>query len=154
MRVFVVASVCVLLSAPAFAQRGTPPPPTDRTKLSYMSAAEVEAAIAKLPTDRANSAVRVFTYAPYNVSIEHRLAMAQSPSVHADEAELFYVVDGSATMVTGGKIVGEPGKTIEGGVSQKFAKGDWLIVPAGVNHQFVDIKSPITIMSLHLPQAK
>jgi len=27
-------------------------------------------------------------------------------------------------------------------------------VPAGVNHQFVDIKSPITIMSLHLPQAK
>ena len=67
--------------------------------------------------------------------------MAQSPSVHPDEAELFYVVDGSATMVTGGKIVGEPGKTIEGGVSQKFAKGDWLIVPAGVNHQFVDIKS-------------
>ena len=58
---FVVASVCVLLSAPAFAQRGTPPPPTDRTKLSYMSAAEVDAAIAKLPPDRANSAVPVFT---------------------------------------------------------------------------------------------
>jgi mannose-6-phosphate isomerase-like protein (cupin superfamily) len=119
-----------------------------------MSAAELADAIAKLPTDRANATVRVFTLAPYNVSIEHRLAMPQSPSVHPDEAELFYVVDGSATMVTGGKIVGEPGKSIEGGVSQKFAKGDWLIVPSGVNHQFVDIKSPVTIMSLHLPNAK
>ena len=32
MRVLVAASVCVLLSTPAFAQRGTPPPATDRTK--------------------------------------------------------------------------------------------------------------------------
>ena len=154
MRVLVVASICVLFSAPAFAQRGTPPPPTARTKLGYMSAAEVAAAIAKLPPDRANSSVRVFTLPPYNVNIEHRQAMAQSASVHPDTSELFYVLEGSATMVTGGKLVGDPAKTIEGGVSQKFAKGDWLIVPSGVNHQFVDIKSPITIMSLHLPQAK
>jgi hypothetical protein len=46
------------------------------------------------------------------------------------------------------------GKTIEGGVEQKFAKGDWLMVPSGVPHQFIDIKSPITILSLHLPNAK
>jgi mannose-6-phosphate isomerase-like protein (cupin superfamily) len=154
MRVLVVASICVLFSAPAFAQRGTPPPPTDRTKLGYMSAAEVAAAIAKLPPDRANSSVRVFTLPPYNVNIEHRQAMAQSASVHPDTSELFYVLEGSATMVTGGKLVGDPAKTIEGGVSQKFAKGDWLIVPSGVNHQFVDIKSPISILSLHLPNAK
>lgn len=155
MRVFATAvSVCIVLSTPGFAQRGTPPPPTDRTKASYMSAAEVSAAIAKLPTDRANSSVRVFTLAPYTVNIEHRQPMAQSPSVHADEGELFYVVDGSATMLTGGKLVGEPAKTIEGGVPQKFAKGDWIMVPSGVPHQFIDIKSPITILSLHLPNAK
>ena len=58
MRVFVAASVCALLLSPAFAQRGTPPPPTDRTKASYMSAAEVADAIAKLPKDRANSSVK------------------------------------------------------------------------------------------------
>ena len=58
MRVFATAvSVCIVLSTPAFAQRGTPPPPTDRTKLGYMSAAEVADTIAKLPKDRANSSV-------------------------------------------------------------------------------------------------
>jgi len=136
-RTIVMASVCVLLSISALAQRGAPPPPTDRTKASYMSAAEVTAAIAKLPKDRANSSVRVFTLAPYNVNIEHRQPMAQGASVHADASELFYVVE-----------------TIEGGVQQKFAKGDWLMVPSGVPHQFIDIKSPITILSLHLPDAK
>ena len=154
MRALVVATAFVVLSAAAFAQRGAQPPPNDRTKASYMSAAEVAAAIEKLPKDRANSSVRVFSLPPYTVNIEHRQPMAQGASVHADEEELFYVVDGSATMLTGGKLVGEPAKTIEGGVSQKFAKGDWIMVPAGVPHQFIDIKSPITIMSLHLPKPK
>ena len=154
MRILTAVTVCVLLSTQSFAQRGTPPPPTDRTKASYMSAAEVRAAIAKLPTDRAQSSVRVFTLAPYNVNIEHRQPMAQGASVHPDRSELFYIIEGSATMLTGGKLAGE-GKTIEGGVSQKFAPGDWLMVPSGVPHQFIDIKSgPITILSLHLPDVK
>ena len=154
MRLLATVSVCVLLSTAAFAQRGTPPPQTDRTKASYLSKAEVDAAIAKLPKDRANSSVRVFSLAPYNVNIEHRQPMAQGASVHADTSELFYVIEGTATMVTGGTMMGETGKTIQGGVSQKFAPGDWLMVPSGVNHQFIDIKSPITILSLHLPNAK
>ncbi len=153
MRILAAAIVCVLLSTPAFAQGGAQPP-TDRTKASYMSAAEVAAAIAKLPKDRPNSSVRVFTLAPYNVNIEHRQPVAQGASVHAETSELFYVIDGAATMLTGGKIVGDPGKTIQGGVEQKFAKGDWLMVPSGVPHQFIDIKSPITILSLHLPVVK
>ena len=44
-------------------------------------------------------------------------------SVHEKEAELFYVIDGSGTLVTGGKLVGETrtnadnlaGTAIEGG---------------------------------------
>jgi|SoiMethySBSTD1v2_1073268.scaffolds.fasta_scaffold3203051_1 mannose-6-phosphate isomerase-like protein (cupin superfamily) len=156
MRFLVTVIGLVALATPAFAQRGrgAQPPETDRTKASYMTAAEVEAAIAKLPTDRPNSSVRVFTLPPYVVNIEHRLPMAQTASVHADEDELFYVLDGSATMLTGGKLAGEPAKTIEGGTGQKFAKGDWIMVPAGVPHQFIDIKSPVTIMSFHLPHAK
>ena len=154
MRVLAAASVCLMLSIPAFAQRGAPPPPTDRTKASYFTAAELEAAIAKLPKDRANSSVRVFTLAPYTVNIEHRQPMAQGASVHADEGELFYVLEGSASFLTGGKLVGDPAKTIEGGVTTKFNKGDWIMVPSGVPHQFIDIKSPITILSLHLPNAK
>ena len=151
MKIVTAAAVCLVLSTPAFAQRGTPPPPTDRTKASFFTAAELQAAIAKLPPDRANSSVRVFTLAPYNVNIEHRQPMAQGASVHADEDELFYILEGSAAMLTGGKMAPE-GKTIEGGVTQKFGKGDWIMVPSGVPHQFVDIKSPITLLSLHLPK--
>ena len=81
-----------------------------------------------------NSTVRVFSLAPYNVNIEHRQPVAQGASVHAETSELFYVIDGSATMLTGGTLVGETGQTIQGGVSQKFGKGGCL--------------------SLHLPNAK
>ena len=61
----------------------------------------------------------------------------------------------------GGKLVGETrngtnlsGKSIEGGTAQKFGKGDFLIVPSGVAHQFVDVQSPVVVMSMYLPDAK
>ena len=44
--------------------------------------------------------------APYNVSLEYRASVGNA-AVHETEAELFYVVDGSATLVTGGKLTGE-----------------------------------------------
>ncbi len=58
-------------------------------------------------------------------------------AVHETEAELFYVVDGSATLVTGGKLTGESrtnaenltGNGIEGGTSRHVAKGDFVMVP-------------------------
>jgi hypothetical protein len=59
MRALAGVTTVIVLSTVAFAQRGAQPPPNDRTKASYMSAAEVAAAIEKLPKDRANSSVRV-----------------------------------------------------------------------------------------------
>ena len=103
----------------------------------------------------------MFSLAPYNVNVERRLPMPQGASLHEAQAELFYVIDGSATLLTGGKLVGETrngtnlsGKGIEGGTTQKFAKGDFLIVPSGIAHQFVDITAPVTLMSIYLPNAK
>ena len=41
------------------------------------------------------------------------------------------------------------------GSKQKLAKGDFLIVPAGVPHMFADISpAGITVMQLYLPKAK
>jgi mannose-6-phosphate isomerase-like protein (cupin superfamily) len=137
---------------------GAQPPQTDRTKASQMTAADLHAALAKLPSDRPSSSVRVFSLAPYNVNVERRLPMPQGASLHEAQAELFYVVEGSATLLTGGKLVGETrngtnlsGKAIEGGTAQKFSKGDFLLVPSGVAHQFVDIQSQVLLMSLYLP---
>ncbi len=155
-----VATVLVLLSGSGFAQqregrggRGTPPPPTDPTKGTVMTAAELNAALAKLGTDRPNASVRVFTLAPYTVNVEHRSSQPQAASVHEAEAELFYVVDGSATMITGGKLMPD-NKGIEGGTPTKLNKGDFFMVPKGVPHWFSQIDAPVlNIMSFHLPMA-
>jgi mannose-6-phosphate isomerase-like protein (cupin superfamily) len=160
MRLFTSASVLALLTVTAGALSQTPPQPTDRTKASQFTAADLAAALAKLPADRPSASVRVFTLAPYNVNVERRLPQPQGASLHEAQAELFYVIEGSATLLTGGKLVGETrdgtnlrGKGIEGGTSQKFGKGDFLLVPSGVAHQFVDIQSPIQLMALYLPNA-
>ena len=87
--------------------------------------------------------------------------MNQAASVHETEAELFYVIDGAGTLVTGGKLKEEKrtnaenltGSAIEGGVSKRVAKGDWILVPAGVPHQYPAVEAGgLTLMSLHLPK--
>jgi mannose-6-phosphate isomerase-like protein (cupin superfamily) len=145
------------------AGRGTPPPPTDLTKATVMTDAQLHAMIAKNPGDRPMTSNNVFQLtgaSPYGVNVEHRTNMPQNASVHEGEAELFYVIDGSATMTTGGKLVGETrnganltGKSIEGGVNTKLSKGDFFMVPEGVPHWFSQIDAGgINIMSVHLPR--
>ncbi len=98
--------------------------------------------------------------APYNVSLEYRAAVANA-AVHETEAELFYVIDGSATLVTGGKLTNEnrtnaanlSGSGIEGGVSRRVAKGDFIMVPEGTPHWFSAIDGTVVLMSLHLPHS-
>lgn len=146
-----VAITPVIAQAPA-------PAPTDRTKATVFKATDLVAALTRLPTDRPSSAVRVFTLAPYNVNVERRLPKPQGASLHDAQAELFYVIDGAATLLTGGTLVAPTrtgtnvaGTGIEGGVRQTFAKGDFLIVPSGLPHQFVDLTAPVQLMSIYLP---
>jgi mannose-6-phosphate isomerase-like protein (cupin superfamily) len=159
MRVLTAIGFVFVLASSSSGQQGAPQPaPTDRTKASQFTSAELAAAIAKVPTDRPVTATRIFTLAPYAVNVERRQPLPQGASVHEAQAELFYIIDGSATLLTGGKLVGETrngtnlsGKSIEGGTPHKFSKGDFLVVPSGVPHQLVDIQAPVTLMSLYLP---
>ena len=73
---------------------------------------------------------------------------------------MFVVVDGSATLVTGGKLVNEKrtgdnssGTAIEGGSPRPVAKGDVVIVPENTPHWFSAIKGTIVLMSLHVPRS-
>ena len=160
MRPVMVGGLIALLCAVAHAQQPQTPAP-DPTKAAYVSAADLAAMVAKQPADRNGTISRLLQTPGYAVNIEHRVAVAQTASVHETEAELFYVIDGAATLVTGGKLI-EPTrnganlsstKGVEGGVSQKLAKGDFVMVPAGVPHWFTDIQGSITQMALHLPIA-
>ncbi|MGD0800158.1 MAG: hypothetical protein ABR906_02460 [Terracidiphilus sp.] len=65
--------------------------------------------------------------------------------VHEEFADVFYVLDGHATLVTGGSVSeaeqigpGEVrGSTVEGGARQQLRAGDVAHVPAGVPHQML-----------------
>ncbi len=65
--------------------------------------------------------------------------------VHEHFADVFYVLDGRATLLTGGKVaeavVIGPGETrgaaMEGGARQELRPGDVAHVPAGVPHQML-----------------
>src|SRR5438067_207639 len=48
----------------------------------------------------------ILQLAPYSANLESRNAVGPA-SVHEKEAEMFYVIDGAATLVTGGKLVNE-----------------------------------------------
>ena len=160
MRPFIFAVSLIAFTSGAGAQTPSPAP-TDRTKATHFSAADLQAALAQLPTDRPNAVARVFTLDPYNIGVEQRQPVAQGAAAHADRAELFYVIKGSGTMLTGGTIsdgkqsgANTQGTTITGGTRITFNTGDFIMVPSGVPHQFVDLKAAVQVMSMYLPNAK
>ena len=139
----------------ASGQTQAPPP----LQGGQVTAAELAAIVAKQPKDR-NGNQTFLQLAPYNVSMEHRVNVPQNASVHDKEAELFYVIDGSATLVTGGKLVNptrtgdnQAAATVEGGTAKRMGKGDFFLVPEGTPHWFSKIDGELTLMSLHLPRS-
>jgi mannose-6-phosphate isomerase-like protein (cupin superfamily) len=72
--------------------------------------------------------------------------------VHALDTDLIYVQDGTATLVTGGNIVGGKvietneirGDSITGGETRKITRGDVIAVPNGTPHWFQAVKGTLT----------
>ena len=70
--------------------------------------------------------------------------------IHTKDADVIYVLQGSATFITGGEAVDAKniaadelrGTGIKGGETRKIAKGDVIIVPHGVPHQFLEVTDP------------
>ena len=70
--------------------------------------------------------------------------------IHEKDTDVFYIVDGTATFITGGKAnevtqksPGEFGaKEIVGGDTNHLAKGDVIIIPNGVPHWFTETSAP------------
>lgn len=84
------------------------------------------------------------------------------PEVHTLETDIFYMLEGEATLVTGGTLLDpvtvEPnevrGSGIEGGESCRFAKGDVIVIPNGDPHWFKDVKAPITYFVVKVKNSK
>lgn len=163
MRTRIVIGICLvaLLTFSVWAQQrqAAAQAPAGPAAATEITADQVAALIAKSPSDRNALGQRMLQLGTYSVNLEHRV-MNQAAAVHEKEAELFYVIDGAGTMVTGGKLVNErrqnesnrQGDSIEGGVTRRISKGDWIMVPEGVPHQIPAVEGALSVMTLHLPR--
>jgi quercetin dioxygenase-like cupin family protein len=85
-----------------------------------------------------------------SITVAHRTEPGMV-EVHDKETDTFHVLDGQATIVTGGTMVGgsvtgpgqQRGTDIKGGTAQRLTKGDVMVIPAGVPHWFKEVSGSI-----------
>ena len=158
----------VLMAVPAFAQtspagRGAgaaqeaaPPAPAPGSAAIFKANGDLQsvlkANIAKT-NDMASSAVA--NTDQYRVNIVHR-PKPNGAIAHPGNTELHYIIEGSGTVVTGGKIVRKQGAptSIEGGETHKVTKGDVIIVPAGSAHMYSEVNGEITYLEVRFVAPK
>jgi uncharacterized protein GlcG (DUF336 family)/mannose-6-phosphate isomerase-like protein (cupin superfamily) len=84
--------------------------------------------------------------AGYKVHASRRVEPGQA-EIHTLDTDVIYVVEGSATLVAGGKAVDAKeiapneirGTKIEGGEEHQITKGQVIVIPNGVPHQFTAV---------------
>jgi mannose-6-phosphate isomerase-like protein (cupin superfamily) len=134
---------------------------------TYISSEDIQANINGAPNAATNPSpnVRVVDAGGYNVAVGVLHRPETPPGVaamHHKVTEVYHVMDGTATLVTGGTIVdvkerpadtrsvrledgpSASGPSIQGGVSRQIKAGDVVVIPAGVPHWFSKIDGSIT----------
>ena len=139
---------------------------------TYVSAADIQANLSAAPNSATNPQpnIRVVDAGGYNVAVGviHR---QQTPpgvaAVHSKVSEIYHVLKGSATFVTGGTLVnaktreagsmevtedgpGSSGTAIQGGVTRQLKAGDVIIIPAGTPHWFSKIDGSIAYLAIRV----
>ncbi len=86
----------------------------------------------------------------YKIDASHR----DEPGVvevHSRDTDIIYMLEGTATLVTGGNLIDaktiEPeeirGRESKGGDSRTLSKGDVVVIPNGTPHWFKEVRGPI-----------
>ena len=151
-----VASTQISLSAQA------PAPPAAATDVSRVDFATVLKSMN--PDGVADHQIKVVDIGTYNVAVGilHRSGKAKQTAIaHSEITEIYYVLEGTGTFVTGGtmtnatqapadgstvKVLVGPsttGAAITGGQSRRIGPGDVIIVPPGVAHWFSAIEKDL-----------
>lgn len=118
-------------------------PGADVTTRSQLLEKEKELKQKALAGDGAAS-VKLSDYGNHFTMLSYR-NKSGGAEVHAKFADIFYVIEGNATLQTGGKLVNpaqtgtdEPrGTAIEGASETPLAAGDFVHIPAGVPHRLI-----------------
>lgn len=136
------------------------------TVATYVTAADIQATLARADTARvSDNPIRVMDAGGYNigVAVVNRPGTANQGAIYHDSVpEVYHVISGAGTLVTGGTLVNPRpyagdsrivrevngpstgGSAIQGGQSQHIGPGDVVVIPAGVPHQFSAVEGKIT----------
>jgi glc operon protein GlcG len=112
-----------------------------RASVTYLPAREVSRAFVK--------GMPLIEVENYKVHASHRDEPGVA-EIHTRDTDIIYVLEGSATFVTGGAAVDPKtiapeeirGKEIRGGEARRIIKGDVVIVPNGTPHWFKEVSIP------------
>src|SRR5689334_7539472 len=160
----IIAAVMLLAQAVTTSQSAMP-----LRSATDITAADIRAVIARAPADGIlDQQIRVVDMGKYNVAVGvlHRSAKpAQQGAIdQAQVTEVYHIIEGSGTFVTGGTIgnarpiaadnvivttlVGPStsGPSIQGGQSRHVGPGDVIVIPPGVAHWFSHVDSDMNYL--------
>jgi mannose-6-phosphate isomerase-like protein (cupin superfamily) len=158
-------SALVLLFAPVLAHSQTPHQP--RGTATDVTNDDIQATLKKTPSaavsDQAIRVVGINDEYNIGIGVVHRAKTAGKAAgngiEHSQITEIYHVMEGNATLVTGGtienpresppesqvvKVLNGPstgGGAIQGGVSRKVGPGDVIVIPPNTPHWFSEITS-------------
>lgn len=133
---------CVLMAVPWWFIVDPSQAGPDRFGVTYVPGAQLRAAIEKAPAQAPGSAwIDYFRKPGYGAIVSRRTKPGRA-EVHTSLTDVWYVIDGGGTLVTGGSLVEgkqtEPGELrgrgVSGGIPHHLGKGDLIDIPAGVPH--------------------
>jgi len=112
-------------------------------KVTYLKSDQVQAAFAK--------GSPLIEVEDYKIHASRRESQPGQAEIHTRDTDIIYVLQGSATLVTGGKAIATKstgpeelrGSEIEGGESREITVGDVVVVPNGTPHWFKKVNGPL-----------
>ena len=151
----------------------TPVIPDAKTKVlpaATISAADIQALMGpRKPNTLPN--IRVVDAGGHHIGVGvlyRAEGQTQNTAVHFKVSEVYHVMKGSGTLVTGGVVVnpktraadsievtredgpGVTGTAIQGGVNHELKEGDVIVIPAGTPHWFSKINGSIVYLVVRI----
>jgi len=116
---------------------------TQEGQVTYLKSDQVQAAFAK--------GSPLIEVEDYKIHASRRVSQPGLAEIHTRDTDIIYVLQGSATLVTGGKAIAAKstgpeelrGSEIEGGESREITVGDVIVVPNGTPHWFKQVNGPL-----------